>query len=206
MNKKLDSILNVVKEEVSRETLEKLQNLESFFLKWAKHINLVAPSTLDDVWSRHILDSAQLWAYRGDAKNWIDLGSGSGFPALVISCLLGDQGKVTMVESNVKKASYLRNASASLGLNTLVRTERVEALGTVEADLITARAFAPLPRLFEFSESIFANGRRALLHKGRGYQQELEDVRDEWDYDLLIHQSLVDSDSVILEISNLRRR
>ncbi|GHD17401.1 16S rRNA (guanine(527)-N(7))-methyltransferase RsmG [Tianweitania populi] len=208
-SEKIES-LQAVAPDVSRETAEKMLGLESFFLKWAKTINLVSPTTLNEAWKRHFLDSAQLWSWRGETKAWLDLGSGSGFPALVIALLERDSGaKVTLVESNVKKSAYLRQAIAALDLDAHVLTRRVEeledAVFNVSSTTITARAFAPLDRMLEWTNGLGGASSRALLHKGRGFQAELDDARRRWAFDLVERTSLVDSDSVILDITAVRR-
>ncbi|MBS9721632.1 16S rRNA (guanine(527)-N(7))-methyltransferase RsmG [Tianweitania sp. BSSL-BM11] len=208
-SEKIES-LQAIAPDVSRETAEKMIRLEAFFLKWAKTINLVSPATLNVAWHRHFLDSAQIWRWRGSTKSWIDLGSGSGFPALVIAVLETKSGsKVTLVESNVKKSAYLRQAIAALDLNAEVLTIRVEELDasllSAPETTITARAFAPLDRMLDWTNGFGSPSSRALLHKGRGFQDELADARRLWAFDLLEHASLVDSDSVILDITAVRR-
>jgi 16S rRNA (guanine527-N7)-methyltransferase len=193
---------------VSRETAERMLALEACFSKWAARINLVAPSTLSDAWNRHVLDSAQLWRLRSSAKAWMDLGSGSGFPGLTVAVLGREEGhQVTLVESNLKKAAYLRSAAAELELKVDVSTKRVEDLDWAGGarPLITARAFAPLSRILHWTNGFGSSTTRALLHKGRGYQDEIMEVRDLWHFDLVEHRSLIEADSVILDISNVRR-
>jgi len=196
---------------VSRETHERMVKLERFFLKWAGTINLVATSTLEDTWTRHVLDSAQLWRYRAETACWLDLGSGSGFPALVLAVLSDDFGfGTTLVESNMKKCAYLRQAIHALGLRASVLSERVERIGRGAYEhrnlTITARAFTPLPRLLEWTNGLGSFANRGLIHKGRGYRSEVEEARSEWRFDLIEHRSIIDADSVILDITNVTRR
>ena len=202
--------LQTVAPNVSRETAERMLALESFFLKWARTINLVSPNTLDEAWRRHFLDSAQLWTWRDNTSSWFDLGSGSGFPALVLAVLeLGSGNKITLVESNVKKSAFLRQAIGALGLNAEVLTQRVEELDVVvfskAGTTVTARAFAPLDRMLDWTKGFGGSSSRALLHKGRGFQNELDEARRRYAFDLVERTSLVDSESVILDITAVRK-
>jgi 16S rRNA (guanine527-N7)-methyltransferase len=209
LDPKVASIRRVVPE-VSRETIDRLLRLEAFFLKWATSINLVAPSTIDDAWNRHFLDSAQLWQWRETTRSWLDLGSGSGFPALVLAVLSQDHSLSTiLVESNLKKSAYLKQAISLLGLDAKVLTQRVEQLEPrffqAEGVTVTARAFAPLARMLEWTDGFGSPSTRALLHKGRDYQSELAEARGRWTFDLIERPSLVDSASVILDITAAKR-
>ncbi len=195
---------------VSRETYDRLKRFEALFLKWTRRINLAAPSTLNDVWRRHIVDSAQLLRLAPEAKDWIDLGSGGGFPGIVLAVLLDGrgQGAIRLVESNQKKAAFLRTALADLGVSRArVDARRIEdVVASCEApEIITARALASLGLLIDMTEPWFAAGSRALFHKGRDYAAEIEQVRDTWNLDLVKHRSIVDGDSVILDIRNLKK-
>lgn len=195
---------------VSRETFESVLAFEATFLKWAARLNLVAPSTLDEIWQRHILDSAQLPKLAPDALRWLDLGSGGGFPGAVMALMLKDRpaGSIDLVESNGKKAAFLRTVLAELGAPARVHAKRIEATyGLIrDPEVITARALAPLGKLLGLAEPWLAAGARAFFHKGRDYRSEIEESSAAWDYDLLKHASLIDADSIILEIANLRRR
>jgi 16S rRNA (guanine527-N7)-methyltransferase len=195
---------------VSRETFDGLRAFESIFRKWAARINLVAPSTLENVWRRHILDSAQLARIKPDALRWIDLGSGGGFPGAVIAILLKERGGawVDLVESNGKKAAFLRSSLAELGAPARVHAERIEAMpGKIPSpEVVTARALAPLGKLLALCEPWLAAGASGLFHKGRDYMSEIKESSAEQDYDLVKHSSLIDADSVILEVSRPRLR
>ncbi len=196
---------------VSRETQERLQLFAGLFTKWAKAINLVAPSTMDDMWSRHIADSAQLFQIAPRPQTWIDLGSGGGFPGVITAIFLAEQqqGWVHLVESNNKKAAFLRAALRETGARGEVHAVRIEdAPKLVPAcDAISARALADLDRLMEYAAPWMAGkeNNRAYFHKGRDYQQEIQKARGRWAFDLLEHNSAVERDSVILELSKLRR-
>lgn len=189
---------------VSRETFERLKVFEKEFVRWAERINLVAPSTLENIWERHILDSAQLLTHSPLRSRWVDLGSGGGFPGAVLAILLTDTATVDMIESNRKKASFLQTVLASIGSAGRVHASRIEDV-LLEADIVTARALAPLPLLLDMSSRWLTHGAKGLFHKGRGYRAEVEECRDVWDFDLIEHPSSVAPGGVILEISQLRR-
>jgi 16S rRNA (guanine527-N7)-methyltransferase len=195
---------------VSRETFEGLEAFESMFLLWAGRINLAAPSTLGDIWSRHILDSAQLAPLAPAALRWLDLGSGGGFPGLVLAFFLKERsdGQIDLVESNRKKAGFLQAVIGQFSLPARVHPRRIgeEIKDLGRPEIVTARALAPLPQLLGLAFPWLSTGARGLLHKGRDYRQEVQESSLIWQYDLVEHRSRVDDDGVILEISNLKRR
>ncbi|MXN52569.1 16S rRNA (guanine(527)-N(7))-methyltransferase RsmG [Shinella sp. AETb1-6] len=198
--------------DVSRETEERLTIFVALFQKWAKAINLVAPSTLLEVWNRHIVDSAQIYTLRPGARIWADLGSGGGFPGIVTGILLagiGD-GWVHLVESNNKKAAFLRTAILETGARASVHAIRIEQAPAVieHCDAISARALADLDLLLEFGLP-WAERNPDLsffLHKGRDYQREVDKALGRWRFDLVKHASVVEPDSVVLEIAKLSRQ
>ncbi|MGL4406481.1 MAG: 16S rRNA (guanine(527)-N(7))-methyltransferase RsmG [Notoacmeibacter sp.] len=193
--------------DVSRETETRLIAFETEFLKWASRINLVAPSTLNDIRQRHIADSAQIFNCAPDTKTIIDLGSGGGFPGLVLAVLLADKpgSHVHMVESNGKKCAFLRHMIRTLRLAATVHNARIEDViaGLPTPDIVTARALVPLPLLLQLAAPQLMKNVPAYFHKGREHSQEIEAARGKYGFDLLVHNSRIDSDSVILEIRNL---
>lgn len=192
---------------VSRETFERLKDFEALFKHWNKSINLAAPSTLAEFWSRHILDSIQLWRYRGDARTWLDLGSGGGLPGVVIGILAINSGmRVTLVESNHKKAAFLQTCVSRYAMPVEILAKRINDIDIAATDIVSARALAGLSALFGMSNRWLASGGgRALYHKGRDYAAEVTEARDQWAFSLIEHQSMVDPMSRILEISNVKR-
>ncbi len=197
---------------VSRETRQRLEHFVQLFMKWAKVINLVAPSTMGDVWNRHVIDSAQLYELAPGPFRWIDLGSGGGFPGVITAIRLAetDGGWVHLVESNHKKAGFLRVALQETGARGSVHPIRIEeAAKEIETcDFISARALADVDRLLGYTETWFQRNPscRAFFHKGREYREELRQAHGSWGFDLVEHQSVVEADSKILEISKLRRQ
>ena len=197
---------------VSRETLYRLEVFEAEFRRWSTRINLAAPSTLPELWRRHILDSAQLIAIEPKATAWLDLGSGGGFPGAVLAILLTERpgSHIELVESNHKKAAFLRAVLGSLGAPATVHVCRIEDASsrTARPQIVTARALAPLRQLLGLAAPWLANpGHQAtaLFHKGREYASEVSECRNLWRFDLIEHVSKIDPTSRILEISGLSR-
>jgi 16S rRNA (guanine527-N7)-methyltransferase len=197
---------------VSRETQERLDHFVSLFQKWAATINLVAPSTLDHLWNRHVLDSVQLFQLNPEPQHWLDLGSGGGFPGIITAILLADQqaGHVDLIESNQKKAAFLRVCLRECQARGAVHAVRIENAPDIvpNCDVISARALAELDLLLGYGEPWAKRNvaLRFLLHKGRDYQAEIEKARGRWEFDLVKHNSVVERDSVILDIKQLRRK
>ncbi|MCR9136927.1 MAG: 16S rRNA (guanine(527)-N(7))-methyltransferase RsmG [Alphaproteobacteria bacterium] len=195
---------------VSRETLERLEHFVDLFTKWSKAINLVAPSTLPDIWRRHIADSLQLYALNPGPNVWLDLGSGGGFPGVVtaIALLETGGGHVDLIESNQKKAAFLRAALSETGARGTVHAVRADqAAGSMSGhDAVSARALAELGQLLSMASPWLERGATAWFHKGRDYRAEIENARGSWAFDLVEHRSRVDEDSVILQIDQVSRR
>jgi len=196
---------------VSRETYEKLDHFVELLGKWSKVMNLVAQSTREQVWRRHVVDSVQLLNIAPGPRRWIDLGSGGGFPGVITAILLTefDDGWVDLVESNNKKAGFLRTALMETGARGKVHCLRIEeATETLPAsESISARALADLDLLFDYASPWTEKNTdlKFFLHKGRDYQSEINNARDRWTFDLVIHPSALEADSVILEVSRLAR-
>ena len=199
---------------VSRETIVKFARYEELLVQWQKKTNLVAPSTLSQFWSRHVADSLQLLKIADDADVWTDIGSGGGFPGLIlalamdeISARAGKKKTVNLVESIQKKCAFLRRVGSETNCSVNVHPIRIESAAEQleQADIITARALASLHQLLELSGDHISGNKRALFHKGRDYQRELEECRGKYEFDLVIHDSVIDAESVILEISNVKR-
>ena len=198
---------------VSRETLEKLEHFAGLFQKWAKSINLVAPSTLEDLWQRHIIDSLQIFQLSPRPKTWVDLGSGGGFPGVITAICLSEfsDGWVHLVESNNKKAAFLRVALNDTGARGSVHPIRIEQAPAEipRCDAISARALADLSQLLDYCAPWMLQDEPravAFFHKGRDYQMEIDKAVSRFQFDLVKHASVVEPDSIVLEIANLSRR
>jgi 16S rRNA (guanine527-N7)-methyltransferase len=189
---------------VSRETLEKLAAYATLLLKWQKAINLVGPTTLDDLPERHFYDSAQLFRYIPDINvRLADLGSGAGFPGLVLA-LLGVKD-VHLVESDVRKATFLREVSRETGLKVTIHDKRAEDCQIPDIDVITARALAPLPDLLRMTTRLATPGRPllGLYPKGSQYQGEVQKAQRSWTFNLEVFPSETDTSGNILRIKDL---
>jgi len=195
--------------DVSRETLARLERYESLLRKWNPAINLVGRNTLPRAWGRHFIDSAQLWRLRPkDARLWLDLGSGGGFPGLVVAVLAAERDpalRVALVESDGRKASFLSHVCQELGISPKIHRDRAETLAPQGADLVSARALAPLDRLLELAHRHLAPGGVCLFPKGKNSQSELTRARKYWTFDIQQTPSVTDSGGTILKIGGLGR-
>ena len=194
---------------VSRETLEALEAFVAFLKREAESQNLISASTLDHIWSRHIVDSAQLLLFTDTSappSNWLDLGSGAGFPGLVIALLTNHH--VTLVESRARRIDYLQRAVEMLDLTHRVKVAGVtlERLETAPFSVISARAFAPLPKLFDLAARFAANNTLWLLPKGRNAKAEWEGAQALWDGNFQIMDSVTDQEAGILVGTLLGKR
>jgi 16S rRNA (guanine527-N7)-methyltransferase len=189
---------------VPRETIERLERLVAIVREENANQNLIASSTLDTIWSRHIVDSAQLLALAPTTGKWIDLGSGAGFPGLVIG-LLG-RHNVVLAESRVKRATFLQAAVKQLRLadRVSVAAGRIEMLPADQFDIVSARAYAPLEKLFASSEHLASLETRWVLPKGRGAQAELDAARRSWQGDFRIVPSVTDPEAAIIVAKHVR--
>jgi 16S rRNA (guanine527-N7)-methyltransferase len=198
---------------VSRETIDKLGVYEALLRQWQKTINLVAPSTLDHIWSRHFGDSAQLLRLAPPgAKRWLDLGSGAGFPGLVLGIMLAerDGAKVTLVESDTRKAAFLSEVARRTGAVVDIQPERIEKIATQTklgaVDVITARALAPLPRLLDLAAPAFSAHTVGLFLKGRDAEAEVDAARARWTFESTLQPSLSDAGGRIVLVRALQTK
>lgn len=194
--------------DVSRETSQRLQDYEALVRKWNPSINLVARSTLEDFGTRHIVDSMQITELGGDVSHWVDLGSGGGMPGLVVAIMLKDtqpNAKVTLVESDKRKATFLRVASQELGLSTTVMSKRIEDVPALAADVISARALAPLATLLSYAKPHLTENGRCLFLKGENFQQEITESLVSWRFQSEVLTSQTNPSAVVLRIKDIHR-
>ncbi len=195
--------------EVSRETSDKLRGLLALVKQWNPRINLVSEGSLDQGWTRHVLDSAQLWRLaQPPPARWLDLGSGGGFPGLVISIIADELApgmSLTLVESDRRKSVFLSEAARLLSLRVNIVTKRIENAGPPVSDIISARAMAPLTTLLSLIDRIQPSVGVALFSKGQSYEEELAIARNVWQFQCEVIRSMTDPKGVVLRIENLRR-
>jgi 16S rRNA (guanine527-N7)-methyltransferase len=196
---------------VSRETWERLEQFVDLLLRWQRSTNLVASSTIPQVWTRHVADSLQLVSIVPNARRWIDLGAGGGFPGIVIACALAEQSgaEVHLVESVQKKAAFLRAASAELALPAIVHAERIEdfvSATTAQFDVVTARALAPLDRLIGYAIPLLKRGAVGLFPKGQDVEAELTQAAKSWTIDADLVPSRTDARSRIVRVRHASKR
>lgn len=194
---------------VSRETEMALAQFEGLVRRWNSSINLVSKSSLNDIRHRHTLDSAQLYTLAPPtSRRWVDIGSGAGFPGLVIAILAREFNgglKMTLVESDQRKATFLREAARSLKLEVEVLSSRIETLNPLAADVVSARALAPLGKLMEYAERHLIAEGIAIFPKGERAEEEIGAARAEWNFRVDSLPSLSDSKAAVLMIRNIRR-
>ncbi len=196
--------------EIPSETLARLDRYVAALLQWQATTNLVAPSTLPELWSRHIADSLQLLPLAPGVRHWVDLGSGGGFPGLVVACAIADRpgAMVHLVESNLKKAAFLREAVRLTGAPARVHAVRIEDLVDHFAEpveIVTARALAPLENLVESAYPLLSRGAQALFLKGRDVEAELTKASKCWTIDAELIESVTDSSGRIVRVRSVER-
>ncbi|MBS9477487.1 16S rRNA (guanine(527)-N(7))-methyltransferase RsmG [Ancylobacter radicis] len=190
---------------VSRETEDRLVAIVALLEKWQRTINLIAPASLPQIWTRHIADSLQLVPLAGEVRRWVDLGSGGGFPGLVVAAALAERDgmDVILVESDTRKAAFLREAARIGELPVTVLPARIEQVAGQIApgvELVSARALAPLPRLLDLAYPFLAQGARGLFLKGQDVDNELTETAKSWRINARITESLTDTSGRILTV------
>lgn len=194
---------------VSRETSERLQAYLSLLRRWSPRINLVSPATLEDAWHRHVEDSLQLLRLRPEpGPHWTDLGSGGGLPGLVVAIAAPDPAtRFTLIESDKRKAAFLRRVVGALSLNnTTVLPQRIESATPQMASTVSARALAPLPTLVAYVQRHLAHDGTALLPKGACWREELRAAEARWRFACVPHDSVTQPGAAILEITSIHER
>lgn len=196
---------------VSRETETRLDRYVSLLVEWQAKTNLIAPSTLPQLWTRHISDSLQLLDLAPNARRWLDFGSGGGFPGVVLACAMAeyDGANVQLVERNSKKAAFLREALRVTGAAGSVVLadigDYVDSLQT-PVDCVTARAVAPLHMLLGFAAPLVQQGTKALFLKGQDVEAELTEATKYWNIEPLLHPSRTGGHGWIVELNTIERR
>ncbi|MDE4305079.1 16S rRNA (guanine(527)-N(7))-methyltransferase RsmG [Phaeobacter gallaeciensis] len=193
---------------VSRETLDRLKIFEQVLLKWNPKINLVSRNSLDDLWTRHIIDSVQVFRCVSPPNHWVDMGSGGGLPGVIVAIMAADESpntKVTLIESDQRKSAFLRTAARECGAKLTVISKRIEQADPQNADVLSARALADLSLLLEFSERHLSPTGTALFPKGANWKKEVDNARQRWRFDFEPITSLTEPDAVVLKIEGVAR-
>ena len=194
--------------DVSRETIHRLELFEALLVKWNARINLVSRNSLDDLWTRHIADSVQVFRESPTGALWADLGSGGGFPGLIVAILAADERPdmgVTLIESDQRKAAFLRAAARETGISCKIVSERIETARPEGADIVSARALADLTDLMKYAERHLAPGGTAMFPKGVTWQKELDAARLEWRFEVDVIESQTMPGAAILKIKGATR-
>jgi 16S rRNA (guanine527-N7)-methyltransferase len=194
---------------VSRETTAQLDTYAELLGKWSQRINLVSRGSLHEVWTRHFADSAQLLDLAPkNFGSWVDIGSGGGFPGAVVAILAAENNncpKFTLTESDQRKATFLRTLAREVGAPFKVIACRAEDLEPQAADIVSARALAPLPKLLEYAKLHLALGETALFPKGARFAEELANAKKTWSFRVEIVPSVTDKEAAILKIGEIER-
>lgn len=194
---------------VSRETIERLEIYEELIRKWNSAINLVAASTVDQIWDRHFLESVQAYDFAdANSGKWLDLGSGGGFPGAVVAILAAEADstiRMTCIESDIRKCEFLRTVSRSTGIPMQVVSRRIEETPPQEASIISARALSSLGKLLQFADRHVAPAGQAVFLKGESWPQEVDNARNDWTFDLETCPSLTNPTSALLKLRNIKR-
>lgn len=194
--------------DVSRETFEKLSQFHALVIKWSQTINLVSKSSIPDLWDRHIWDSAQIAMLCPKGAIWVDIGSGGGFPGLVVAILSSENQparQTIMIESDTRKSAFLRTVIRELDLNATVLTDRIEDVLPQNADVLSARALAELPQLLEYADLHLSKSGTALFMKGASWEKEVRKAQDSWSFTLKTHKSVTNPSAAVLEIKDIQR-
>ena len=199
--------LTVADISVSRETLDRLETYQRLIEKWNKSINLVSKSSIPDLWDRHIIDSVQVFQPTNPKpRQWLDIGSGGGFPGVVMACLLHEKSPQTQmhfIESDLRKSVFLRTVLRELSLSGTVHAQRIQDVPTCNADVISARALTELPGLIGLAYRHLAPTGECLFPKGKTWGKEVDDARKQWNFDVKPITSVTNPDAVILRIGGI---
>jgi 16S rRNA (guanine527-N7)-methyltransferase len=194
--------------DVSRETMDKLLAFSALVEKWTAKINLISKPSIPMIWDRHITDSAQVFSLAPSSGHWVDIGSGGGFPGVVVAILTQctpTPHQVTLVESDQRKCAFLRTAIRELDLNAKVMSERIEKIESLDADILSARALADLNHLLGFADLHLKKTGTALFPKGQSWAEEHADAQLAWSYDCEVITSKTNSAAAILKIKGIQR-
>lgn len=193
---------------VSRETIERLEIFVALLEKWNPRINLVSRNSLTDLWTRHIVDSVQVFRCADPTGHWLDLGSGGGLPGAIVGIMAAEESpdlKVTLIESDQRKSAFLRTAARETGAKYTVISERIEEVTCQRADVVSARALARLDTLLEFADRHMVQTGTALFPKGVTWEKEVAEAQQQWQFQVDPVTSITESGAVILKVCGVSR-
>ncbi len=195
--------------DVSRETVDRLQAYCDLVRKWNPTINLIARSTLDDIWSRHVVDSANaLRVSEQQSGHWVDLGSGGGFPGVVVAIMAAEKAPnltFTCIESDIRKAAFLRTVAREVGVSIGVLSRRIEESPDQNAEVVSARALAPLTRLLDYATKHRSATGQCIFLKGETWQKEVDEALESWTFSVETTPSMTHPGSAILKVKDISR-
>lgn len=197
-------MITIAGRDVSRETYERLQAFEALVRKWTQRINLVSRADANLIWERHIVDSVQVFDLAPDSGDWLDIGSGGGFPGIIVA-ILSDGRDLTLMESDQRKCTFLRTAIRELDLTATVLTERIEEAPPQAVDVLSARALTDLTGLLAFAERHLAPGGVALFPKGQRWQDEVAKAQEKWGFQYEAIPSITNPAASVLKIKEIAR-
>ena len=200
----MDDLQRQIKDSVSRETWDRFEIYADELRRWNQNLNLVSRASLDDLWKRHIADSCQLIRFADRSGHWADLGTGGGIPGLIVAALRPNQSQ-SLLESDQRKCAFLQSTAMKMDLNVNIVSERIEKADPLNADVITARALAPLEQLLHYGSRHLRKGGVCLFLKGRTARDELTKAEKAWKMDVEVLDSATSSESAILRIGAFSR-
>jgi 16S rRNA (guanine527-N7)-methyltransferase len=191
--------------DVSHETFLRLSRYHDLLLRWQSKVNLISPDTIEQAWHRHFLDALQLLPMIENLNaKIVDLGSGGGFPGMVIA--IAGAGNMHLVESDTKKILFLREVARITDTTITLHHARIEDAPTQNADIITSRACSPLATLLQLASHYVSHETICLFHKGKNYSKEIEDALVDWEFNIATTPSVTDTQSAILKLTSIRKR
>lgn len=197
--------------DVSRETFKRLEVYAATLKKWNPKINLVSKNSLEQLWSRHILDSMQVFSVPDDLHkvgHWLDIGSGGGLPGVIVAILAAEKTpelKVSLIESDQRKSAFLRNVARECGISIAVTSDRIELAEPRATDVLSARALADLDQLLAYTERHCSKDGVSIFPKGANWKKEVDNARERWRFDFEAITSLTEPEAVILKIKGVER-
>jgi 16S rRNA (guanine527-N7)-methyltransferase len=204
----INELRMVIGVDVSRETIRKLEKYLEILLKWNPKINLVSKHTIDHAWKRHFVDSAQLLQHAPNFQKWVDIGSGAGFPGMVIAILAAElypESEIHLIESDQRKCAFLRNVSRETSVRPIIHNCRIEDFEGTGFDIVSARALASVDLLLHLSEKLLSRQGKCLFLKGRQCDTELTEAQKTWRFECDKIPGSTEDDGIIVRIGGLTR-